>query len=370
MSDRMDNAENLTLLLFATEGKLDALKLRIERKGADANFTMPNGDGLLQAAIRRGHLEMVKYLIEEHNVPIRSVTRIKGEDASAVYLAALCGHLHIVEYLVDTKGEDIIHETWSSYTIVFAAALSGNIELLQYFVGKKCSVQCTDNEGATPLHFAAGSPADRVDVVAYLIDECGCDPLHPDNDGNTSLHMACLKGCINIVKYLVEVKNCDPLRAYAHDRSPLHVACSHNHIHVVKYIVEERKMDVRKAESILIIGHPCCIAAHEGCLEIVKYFIEKGHFELTDVNDCGFSIAYMAMLGDKIEILKYLIEERGFDPMTADQTGCTLLQHAERGDQVAGKCSAYLLNTYSKDADGNVLHKRTAEEVKQDPQGQ
>ena len=277
MSDRMDNAENLTLLLFAREGKLDALKLRIERNGADANFTMPNGDGLLQAVILRGHLEMVKYLIEEHNVPIRSVTQINGEDSSAVFLAAAEGHLHIVKYLVDTKGEDIIHETWSSCTIVFAAAVSGNIELLQYFVGKKCSVQCTDNEGATPLHFAAGSPADRADVVAYLIDECGCDPLHPDNDGNTSLHAACREGCINIVKYLVEMKNCDPLRAYAHKRSPLHVACACKHIHVVKYIVEERKMDARKAES-LVMSHPCCAAAFEGCLEIVKYFIEKGLF--------------------------------------------------------------------------------------------
>ena len=254
---------------------------------------------------------MVKYLIEERNVPIRSVAQLMGEDTSAVYLAAMYGHLHIVKYLVDTRGEDVLHETCTGRTIVFAAAQSGSVELLQYFVGKKCSVQCTDGIGATPLHFAAGSSADRADAVAYLIDECGCDPLHPDNDGNTPLHVACLQGRINIVKYLVEMKNCDPLRAYTHKNSSLHMACACKHIHVVKYIVEERKMDARKAE-FTIIGHPYCAAAHEGCLEIVKYFIENGHFELTDVNDGELSITYLVMMGDNIEILKYLIEERGF----------------------------------------------------------
>ena len=359
----MDNVENIILYALAGQGRLDAVKLRIEKNGADPTFTTPDGSSVLHAALQGGHLEVVKYLIDERNVSIGSVTEVMGVGIPALFAAARYGHLHIVKYLVEIKGEDVLHEICGGYTVVFAAAVSGNVELLQYFVSKNCSMKCTDDTGETPLHHAARSPADRADAVAYLIDECGCDPLNPTNHGSTSLHVACQEGRINIVKYLVEMKNCDPLQAYAHNRSPLHLACATDHIHVVKYIVDERKMDPRNAQSIL--GHPCFVAAFHGCRRVVKYFIENGHLELTEICILGENIAQIAMLGDKIEILKYLIEERGFDPMTVDLKGRTLLQHAQEISHMAGKCYEYLKNTYSKNADHHVLPQFPPEAVEQ-----
>lgn len=362
---------NTMLFKMAASGKLDAVQILIENSGAEPSFTdCPHGCPPLFAAIQGGHLDVVKYLIEEHDVPT-SATLTSGETSgtvTAVSKAAYHGQLHIVKYLVDKK-EDIIHESYACEDdpVIMAAACSGNAEVVQYFVDKKCSVHYANSSGCTPLHYAARSPYDRVDAVAYLIDECGCDPLCPSNSGENSLHYACRHGCVNIVRYLVERKNIDPLRAYKGKSSPLHAASRANHLNVVQYITEERKMDPRKAQA-LIEGHPCFSAAYDGCLGIVQHFIENKHFELTDSGNFGYNIAEVSILGDNVDVLKYLIEEKGFDPLNMQHA---VLQHArEHGE---GKCAKYLMqHTHVKAySEGNFSPEVAPEVIGLDmPQGE
>ena len=343
------------LVTMAAAGKLNTLKILIENWGVNLGASTTDGKKALMSAVQYGHLDVVKYLIEKHNVPTSSITDENGLNITPLFIALKNGYLHIVKYLVETKGESIMHESHNGLTAVFYAAMSGRAELLQYLVENKCNVQCTDNKGCTPLHWAAMSPNDKADGVAYLIDECGCDPLQPDSQKMTSLHLACLHGCINVVKYLVEVKNCNPLRVYASVCSPLGVACQ-NQLDVVKYIVEEKKMDPRQDETL--IGNPCHLAVGVGDLEVVKYFIENGHCELTDINNMGISLAEGSIARDRCEVLKYLIEQRGLDPMSADCRGDTLLHLAH--EQNAVECAEYLmhkqhLTTHSEDS-GHRVH--------------
>ena len=320
---------NNKLLQMALEGKLDVVKILIEKKGVDASHFSAGGSSALMEASYGGHLPVVKYLIEKHAVPT-STTDENGITRRALFVAALEGYMHIITYLVEKMGEGIMHELCHGISAVFPAAASGNAEVVRYFVDKNCSLRCTDSD-LDPIHFAALCPADREDAIAYLIDECGCDPLRADSKGLNSLHMACQQGRINIVKYLVEKKNCDPLQAYTYEASPPHVACQYNNLHVVKYIVEERKMDPKQAQAL--VGHPCHTAAMKGCLRFVKYFIENGYCEVTDISNVGISLAQMSISGNHIEILKYLIEERGLDPKCIDYAGRTLLQYAQECGQ-------------------------------------
>ena len=347
------------LMETAARGKLSAVKILVENRGADPGFSTADGGTPLMAAIHNGHLDVVRYLIEEHDVP-QLMTTAKGIPVSALCKAAGWGHVHIVEYLVKKQGEQIIHESDANdpVPVTFAAAMSGNAEMVRYLVGRNCSVHCTSSDGDTPLHWAAKTQADGADVVAYLIDECSCDPLHPDRIGRNSIHLACQFGCINNVKYLVETKNCDPLRAYTGHRSSLHLACQENQLNIVKYVVGERKLDPKQAESV--IGHPCHTAVLEGHLAIVKYFIENGHCEPTDISNIGTSLACTSILKDKVEVLAYLIDKGGFDLMNMDPQ--SLLEVAHQYHSV--KCTEYLMQHphVNSHTDGHALSQLTSEQ--------
>ena len=122
-------------------------------------------------------------------------------------------------------------------------------------------------------------------------------------------------------------------------------------------------MDPKQAQAL--VGHPCHLAAAHGCLGIVKYFIENGYCELTDISHFGLNLAQSALAGDNCEILKYLIEERGFDPMSI---GYDPLELIERGKE---KCGNYIMrsqyvNAHSKHNDGHTPSLPTPEVFEQD----
>ena len=58
----------------------------------------------------------------------------------------------------------------------------------------------------TPVHI--GCRYGDIEMVQYLIGECGCDPMSKNNDGNTPLHVTCSYGDIKMVGYLIGECRC------------------------------------------------------------------------------------------------------------------------------------------------------------------
>lgn len=86
-----------------------------------------------------------------------------------------------------------------------------------------------DGNGKGPCHIAA-SKLD-VDTLEALINEVGCDPMQPDNEGNTLLHQLCL-GVItdaeyDFIKYCIQ-KYRMRLTRNSEKRSPLWILRSYN----------------------------------------------------------------------------------------------------------------------------------------------
>ena len=91
-----------------------------------------------------------------------------------------------------------------------------------------------DNEGLTPLHFAASNG--HMNIVKYIAEHLE-DKNPSTNDGWTPLHSAAYDGHLEIFKCIAE--HLDDKNPATNDGwTPLHSAAQEGHLEVVKYIAE------------------------------------------------------------------------------------------------------------------------------------
>ncbi|MBJ8030050.1 ankyrin repeat domain-containing protein [Bacillus cereus group sp. N21] len=93
--------------------------------------TMTSFGTWLHVAVKKGHLEIVKYLIEKGiDIDARGGTF----DASALNVAAGAGHLEIVKYLIEVGAE--LDVSLAKRNPLFGAIYGGHKEVAEFVVGK------------------------------------------------------------------------------------------------------------------------------------------------------------------------------------------------------------------------------------------
>ena len=125
---------------------------------------------LLHQSASKGHLGIVKYLVEDQEVDPKSTDE---KEATALHHSASEGHLSIVKYLVETQ---------------------------------KVDAKSTDKEGANALHYAAAGRQETNNrrVVAYLVQEQGLELCKTFNTGSSALGLAVATTNLSIVEYWIE----------------------------------------------------------------------------------------------------------------------------------------------------------------------
>ena len=79
-------------------------------------------------------------------------------------------------------------------------------------------------------------------LVLKLLNPDSVNYVHPVL-GDTPLHRACKRGCLDIVKLLIEEYGCDPTVRTGSNKNVLHYACGHGHIDVVKYLIDKQHVN-------------------------------------------------------------------------------------------------------------------------------
>ena len=178
--------------------------------------------------------------------------------------------------------------------------------------------QYRDTKGRTVLHCAVK----HIDVVKYLINECNCDIMTPDKDGDTILHAAASEGSLDVMKYLINTHHYNLMTTNNNGLTVLHRAVKH--IDVVKYLINECNCDImtpdKDGDTILHY------AASEGSLDVMKYFINTHHYNLMTTNIIGQTVLHHAI--KHIDVVKYLINECSCNIMVTDKDGWTPLHYA------------------------------------------
>ena len=301
-------------VLLCASGHIDTVKYLINECNCDPIATDKDGDTILHIAARRGSLDVMKYAIDHHKCNPHAINN-KGRTV----LLCASGHIDIVKYLINECNCDPMATDKDGNTILRYAAATGSLDVMKYAIDHhKCNPHAINNYGHNVLLYAS----EHIDIVKYLINECNCDLMATDEDGNTILHIAAATGSLDVMKYAIDHHKCNPhaINDYGHNV----LLYASEHIDIVKYLINECNCDpmatVKAGNTILHI------AAATGSLDVMKYAIDHHKCNPHAINNYGWNVLLCA--SRHIDIVKYLINECNCDPMATDKDGNTILHIA------------------------------------------
>lgn len=149
-------------------------------RGFDPNTRNPAGEHGLLLAIREPSLKVTGVLL---NWPKTDVEARTANDESALMLAALKGHLEIVQKLI-ARDADVNKTGW---TPLHYAATGGHVAVMRLLLENHAYIDASSPNGSTPLMVAAmyATPT----AVKLLLEE-GADPLLKNDQGLTAIDFA------------------------------------------------------------------------------------------------------------------------------------------------------------------------------------
>lgn len=205
-------------------------------------------------------------------IMINNVAVLERSDIDKItYLAAINGHLQILEFL-ESKGYANIGQNIEGYTSLHASSMNGNLEIVKYFVEKrKIDVNITDEKKETPLHSAAFHG--RKDIVQLLLEN-GADIYATNRWGFTPIIYAAFAGKFDIVEFLLH-RDFDPKKKSIIGRTLtlLNIVAMHDAVDVARTLIEEKMIDIDvRADNSLT---PLHVAAFFNSKKTINYLIEK-----------------------------------------------------------------------------------------------
>ena len=332
--------------LAAGGGHLDIIKYLIEEKGVEPHFLIINSEeevlGVppVLTAICGGHFHVMKFLLEKYGCNI-------SQDDRAVILCSTClvGHMDIVTYLI-TEADYDPHNL--KLSCLHVACMGGHLDVVKYLVdAHHCDPLCQLEGNETSLDIAAANG--RLEIVSYITaisQNYSHKQLAIKND--TPLHHASLNGHLEVTKFFIEHKNetlSDPNCKGQNERIPLHHASQGGHLDVVKYLVNTHHCDPLHPDEDN--ETPLHIAAANGRLEVVSYFsitqdcnlLIKSKYNNTPLHDASFN--------GHLEVVRFLIEDMKCDPNCKGQYEKTPLHHASESGHL--DVVKYLVDTHHCD---------------------
>ena len=224
-----DLAEAIRLLPFVTE---------------PTGISISYGATLLHLSSKNGWLDVTKDLVTNYKFDPQKKDN-KGR-ISLLYTFADYA-IDVLKYLINECNCNPMATSNQGNNILHYSATNGSLVVIKYLIDHypHMNLMATNKIGETVLHCAVC----HVDIVKYLVVDCICDPMSADNDGWTPLHFAANLGQFATAEYLLSTDKCDPLAEDNEGRTPYSLALS-------KSIEHPNMVSVFKKFNKMKISHP------------------------------------------------------------------------------------------------------------------
>ena len=207
-----DKKGRTALYHASTGGHTFVLRSLIEvgidmEKATNARHPAP-GSTAIMASAEKGHTECFNVLMD-----LGADLLAKRKDgADAFYLAAMNGHIDIVDSIVNTEHmrivcHDIVDKaTYRNRTPLCTAAFHGHLSIVKMLFAHGANLNHQDDDNFSPLILA--SYEGHLKVVKWLLRN-GSDPTCKDKFGDTALESSDICGHTEVYSFLVKWQNVD-----------------------------------------------------------------------------------------------------------------------------------------------------------------
>ncbi|XP_065194533.1 uncharacterized protein LOC135825830 isoform X2 [Sycon ciliatum] len=243
-------------------GQIDIAKHLVKCK-AKVDKTDDNGDLPVHDTAWKGHVEVVKYLLDLQPDTIS----VKGMDGFLpVHYAAGNGQLEVVKYLLDLQPDTISAKNDYGNLPVHESAMNGHLEVVKYLLDlQPDTISVKNNDGDLPVHHAASKG--HGEVVKYLL-ELQPDTLSvKDKNGSLPVHSAAENGHLEVVKYLLNLQPDTISAKNDYGNLPVHRAAFKGHLELVKYLLDLQPDTISAKNNVgrTPLGEAVC-AGEAGCV--------------------------------------------------------------------------------------------------------
>lgn len=360
----MDEGACRLLVKLAQEGPLSSMEEAISSGGSAAVQTAGSthfgrsGDTLLHYAARRGHLDIVEYLVKQlgadvevHNNDYKrplheaasmshqacvsyllregaAVDSLKKADWTPLMMACTRRNLGVVQDLLRRGADPALQnkDGWNSFHV---ACREGDPPVVRHLLIAAPDVWRTASKTRrTPLHTAAMHG--REEVVRILLERCGYVPGCTDSCGVTPFMDAVRNGHVSVARLLLEKHQASPTAADVLGAQALHQVAVTGQEEALRFLVRDLRVDVnQKATAVQLTA--LHYAAKEGHTSTIHTLLELGA-DLHARDQKGRTALHMACIGQHAAAARTLLQLGLRD--SEDACGATAMQHARKPDVV------------------------------------
>lgn len=168
----------------------------------------------VDSGTRTGHLDKFRFLAELYPKKIKFNGKFGmellclavGDSGGSKVRCSMMGKERIIEYLC-RNGVDVRSDKFRARPFL-AAVNAGNRFAAKLLRKLGADTACCDDDGRNALHLAA--EGGRLDLVEFVVEECGIDVNSRDRAGKTAAHYAADRNReVDILRYLVDERGAD-----------------------------------------------------------------------------------------------------------------------------------------------------------------